>query len=211
MLTAAVAVLALLCLPATSGASSIVEAGEGAPISLNPSDHILVARLSETESEGKAEQDIEGPWSLWAEGKSTPLEPLNGGPETPNESTLGSIEHQLFLYRLNVAGVAGGTSTISYFDSKGEEHTVHRAAWYSPSGVGHEVPVLQEEIFNEEGEGKPAGALGTGIDGAGDVAGIGVIQSGEKLLSRGFFSAGGTSHPERRRRLRPSIRGDRMR
>jgi hypothetical protein len=195
LILAACATLILICLPATAGASSVTEVGEGFPISLNPSDHVLLARLVEREHEGKSEQDLEGPWSIWAGGKSTPLEPLNGGPETPSESALGSIEHELFLYRLNAAGYAGGTSTISYFDGKGEEHTVHRGAWYSPSGVGHEVPVLQEEVFNEEGEGKPASALGFGIDGAGDVAGFGVVQDGEKYLSRGFFSAGGTSHP----------------
>lgn len=125
LLLALFAALALLCPAAPAGASSIVEAGQGAPILLNPSDHLLVASLVEKESKGTTEQDIEGPWSLWAEGKSTPLEPLNGGPETPSESALGSIEHQLFLYRLNAAGEAGGTSTISYF-SEGKEHTVHR-------------------------------------------------------------------------------------
>jgi hypothetical protein len=194
LILAACATLSLICLPAAAGASSVTEVGEGFPISLNPSDHVLLARLVEREQEGKPEQDLEGPWSIWAEGKSTPLEPLNGGPETPSESAFGSIEHELFLYRLNAAGNAGGTSTISYF-REGKEHTVHRAAWYSASGVGHEVPVLQEEVFNEEGEGKPAGALGFGIDGAGDIAGFGVVQDGEKYLSRGFFSAGGTSHP----------------
>ena len=172
--------IATLAAPAAASATSIIDAGAGLPTSLNSSDHILVGRLTiEEEEPGKPEENIAGPWSIWAEGASTPLAPLNGGPETSG-GALGSIEHELFLYRLNDAGDAGGTSTISYF-AEGEEHTIHRAAWYSPSGVGHEVPLLQETVLNSKGESKPAGALGTGIDGAGDVAGIGVVQVGESL------------------------------
>ncbi len=186
--------LTLLCLPAVAGAASVTDAGEGVPLSVNSHDHLLIATLgTEEEKPGEPEEVITGPWSLWADGASTPLSPLNGGPETSNVP-LGEPEHDLFLYRLNAAGDAGGTSTISYF-AEGKEHTVHRAAWYSPSGVGHVVPLLQEEITNEKGESKPAGALGIGIDEAGDVAGIGVVQIGESLRSRGFFSAGGTSSP----------------
>ena len=162
--------LALLGLPASAGAATVTDLGEGFPLSVNPSDHVLLAKLV---IEEKAEENVVGPWSIWAGGKSTPLAPLNGGPET-KEIVLGQPAHQLLLYRLNSAGAAGGTSTVSYF-KEGKEHTVFRAAYYTPDGVGHEVPPLHETITNSKGESVIVGAIGTGIDEAGDVAGIGVV------------------------------------
>ena len=140
------ATLGLLVIPAGANATSVTDAGEGFPLSVNASDHILIAKLTIKEEE----DNITGPWSIWAGGTSTPLVPLNGGPET-SEVALGEPEHQLFLYRLNDAGNAGGTSTISYF-KEGKEHTVHRAVYYTPEGVGHEVSPLHETITNEKGE-----------------------------------------------------------
>jgi len=188
------ALLAVLVAPSLALASSVTDAGEGFPLSINASDHILIAKLVIEEEEGKSEENIAGPWSIWAGGSSTPLAPLNGGPETSGVA-LGEPEHNLFLYRLNAAGVAGGTSTITSGFKEGKEHTVHRAVYYTPDGVGHEVPPLHETITNEKGEPVIVGAFGTGIDGAGDVAGIGVVKVGEHARSRGFFSAGGTAHP----------------
>jgi len=188
------ALLAVLVAPSLALASSVTDAGEGFPLSVNASDHILIAKLVIEEEEGKSQENIAGPWSIWAGGSSTPLAPLNGGPET-KAVALGEPEHSLFLYRLNAAGVAGGTSTITSGFKEGKEHTVHRAAYYTPDGVGHEVPPLHETITNDKGESIVVGALGTGIDEAGDVAGIGVVKVGEHARSRGFFSAGGTSHP----------------
>jgi hypothetical protein len=188
------ALLAVLVAPSLALASSVTDAGEGFPLSVNASDHILIAKLVIEEEEGKSEENIAGPWSIWAGGSSTPLAPLNGGPET-KEVALGEPEHSVFLYRLNAAGVAGGTSTITSGFKEGKEHTVHRAAYYTPDGVGHEVPPLYETITNSKGEPVTVGAIGTGIDGAGDVAGLGVVKVGEHARSRGFFSAGGTAHP----------------
>lgn len=183
-------ILSLLILPAGAMALSLTDAGEGAPISMNSADHILVATITEEEGE----EDVAGPWSIWAAGKSTSLQPLNGGPET-HGGTLGEVFHELFLYRINAAGRVGGTSTISYFDSEDKEHSILRPVWYSPSGEGHEVPLFQETVVNEKGESKPAGGLGTGIDDAGDVVGLGTVQVEGELRAKGFFSAGGTSHP----------------
>jgi Calx-beta domain len=185
----------VLTLPATADAVSITDAGEGFPMSMNSSDHMLVAHLVfEEEEPGKLEETIEGPWSIWAAGKSTPLAPLNGGPET-HGGTLGEVFHELFLYRINAAGRVGGSSTISYFNTEGEEHSLFRPVWFSPDGEGHEVPLFQETVVNKEGEAKPAGGLGTGIDDAGDVVGLGTVQVEGELRGRGFLSAGGTSHP----------------
>ncbi len=187
--------LALLVSPAVASAVSVTDAGEGFPMSMNSSDHILVARLTfEEEEPGKPEENIEGPWSIWASGRSTALAPLNGGPET-HGGTLGEVFHELFLYRINAAGRVGGSSTTSYFDSEGKERSVFRPVWFSPTGEGHEVPLFQETVVNEKGESKPAGGLGTGIDDAGDVVGLGTIQVEGNLRSRGFLSAGGTAHP----------------
>jgi len=182
-----------LAAPPPAVAISVTDAGVGFPLSVNPSDHILIGKLVLEEEEGTKEEDLAGPWSIWADGSSTPLEPLNGGPETTG-TALGEPEHTLFLYRLNAAGVAGGTSTISYL-KEGKEKTVHRAVFYTPDGVGHEVPPLSETILNDKGEPVVVGAFGTGIDEAGDVAGLGVVKAGEHPRARGFFSAGGTAHP----------------
>ncbi|MHB8242520.1 MAG: Calx-beta domain-containing protein [Solirubrobacteraceae bacterium] len=191
LIVAALVALALLALPGGAAALSVTDVGEGFPISMNTSDHILRGQ-SYTEENG--EEGIEGPWSIWAEGKSTSLQPLNGGPET-HGGTVGEVAREMFLYRINAAGRVGGTSTISYFDSKNEEHSIFRPVWFSPTGEAHEVPLFQDTVENEEGETKPAGGLGTGIDDAGDVVGLGTVQVEGQLRSRGFLSAGGTSHP----------------
>lgn len=181
--------LALLVLPAVASASSVTDAGEGFPLSMNSSDQIVVAKLGSEEGE----ETIAGPWSIWSAGKSTPLEPYNGGPEE-SSCVLGALCHNMLALQINAAGRVAGTSTVTYTNEEGHAASVERAVWYSPNGEVHLVPLLQETVKTTKGT-KPAGAIGLGIDAAGDVAGVGVVEVSEKPRARGFLSAGGTAVP----------------
>src|SRR5487761_2011685 len=181
-----------LCLAgaAPAGAAGVVSLGKGFPVALNESDHVLVGNLVHEEVEGKLEESLEGPYSIWAEDKSTTLTPLNG-PE--KHEAKEEPKHELLVANINAAGDVGGSSTVSYTD-EGKERVVFRAVWWGPEGKAHQVPVLQETFTNKEGETFHDPALGAGIDNAGDVAGIGAFQSetGAYLEGRGYFAAGGT-------------------
>lgn len=181
--------LALLALPAVASASSVTDAGEGFPLRMNSSDQIVVATVGFEEGE----ETVAGPWSIWSAGTSTPLAPYNGGPEE-SSCVLGSVCHNLVVLQINDAGRVAGTSTMTYTNEEGHEASVERAVWYSASGEVHLVPLLQERVKTTKGT-KPAGAIGLGIDAAGDVAGVGVVEVGEKARARGFLSAGGTAVP----------------
>jgi hypothetical protein len=186
----------LLSLPAVAGAASVTDVGEGFPTAINASDHIVMGTLGFNEED---EETIKGPWSIWSGvGKSLHLEPLNGEPNGEPESL--DHEHDLFLYDINEAGAVAGSSTV--VNKGGSEPTsLHRAVSFSATGEAHEVPLLQEEIEHENGKGEiestPVGALGTGIDNAGDVVGIGVeeikVDGKPKPAGRAFFAPkGGT-------------------
>jgi hypothetical protein len=168
-----------------AAAPTVTDLGQGFPVSMNASDHVLIGRLTfEGEPE---EEDLSGPWSIWADGKSTALEPLNGEGEEE-----GGFRHELELEQINAAGEAGGTSTINVVDGE-EERSEDRPVIYSPSGVGREVALFQDTFTNEEDEEVPVGGLGFGLDDNGDVIGIGVRQIGGKLRGRGFFAPAGSA------------------
>jgi hypothetical protein len=178
---------ALLLVPSLAEAATATDLGEGFPISLNASDHVLIGRLTIELDEGEQEENLAGPWRIWASGKATALQPLNGPEGAEDEQ-----RHELTLENINDAGEAGGTSTASVFVDD-EELAEDRPAVYSASGEGREIPLLQDTITNKDGEQRPVGGVGVGVDGAGDVAGIGVVQTGGKLVGRGFFVPRGSS------------------
>lgn len=189
LVAAACAALALLAMPSLAAATTVTDLGEGFPVSINASDHVLIGRLT-FDGEGggdAAEEELDGPWSIWAGGKSTSLLPLNG--EGDEE---GSIRHELALEEINDAGEAAGTSTVNVLAGS-EERSEDRPVVYSPSGVGREVQLFQDTFTNEEGEENPIGGLGFGIDNAGDVVGVGAVEIGGKLYGRGFLAPGGSS------------------
>ncbi|HEX4437267.1 MAG TPA: hypothetical protein VH061_10780, partial [Solirubrobacteraceae bacterium] len=178
----------LLIAPAgASAAPTVTDLGEGFPISINSSDHVLIGRLTfEGEPE---EEDLSEPFSIWADGKSTPLAPLNGEGDGEEE---GSFRHELELEQINDAGEAAGTSTVNVVFGEGES-SEDRPVIYSPSGVGREVALFQDTITDDEDEQIPVGGLGIGIDDNGDTVGIGVRQIGDKVRGRGFFAPAGSS------------------
>jgi hypothetical protein len=176
----------LLGLPAVAGAASITDVGEGFPFAINASDHILLGKFEPAE-DGE-EENLKGPWSIWASNKSTPILPLNGPVEHEDEP--GSPRVELFLDGINASGQVAGTSTVA-LQQGDEEVSDDRPVWYSPSGEGHQVPIFQETIKNEKGEPRDVGGLGYGIDDKGDVVGIGVVEADGKASLRGFFAAGG--------------------
>jgi hypothetical protein len=202
----ALCLAALLLLPGAAGATSISEVGgsEGVPTSINASDQMVIGGelvIEENETTHELEENIEEPWSIWNGSKAVHVEPLNGEPNGESESL--DHEHNLFLYNINASGQAGGSSTITTSGSGENEKTTHRAVWVSPAGEVHEVPLLQAELQREPSEGVfesfPAGSLGTGIDDAGDVVGIGVeeikVDNKPKAGGRGFFDRSGTASP----------------
>jgi hypothetical protein len=181
-----VALLALCIAPATpAAAASVVDLGKGFPLALNESDHVVIGQLVEEESEGKTEETSEGPWSIWAEGKSTQLQPLNGAEK---HETSEDPRHELSIGNINAAGDVAGSSTEAFTD-EGSERVTLRPVWFGPKGEAHEVPVLQEYFTNKEGEAFHLGGLGAGIDDAGDVVGTDGFQPapGADVESRGFL------------------------
>ena len=190
------AALALLVAPAAASAASITEVGEGFPVSMNASDHILIAKLGEEDGE----ETLEAPWSIWSGGKSVHLEPINGEP-APGETQSLDHEHALDLDNINEAGQVGGSSTV--VNEETPTATLRRAVSITPTGEFHEVPLLEEEIEKENSKGervsRRVGSIGTGIDNAGDIVGIGVegieVEGKPKAFARGFFDKGGTTSP----------------
>jgi len=186
--------LGLLLIPAGANAASITDVGEGFPLSINASDHILIGKFVEEEEEGKLVENLTGPWSIWTAAKSTTLLPLNGPveheeePETDGKPASPRVE--MSLYGINESGQVGGTSTVALQEGD-EEISDDRPVWFSPDGEGHQVPIFQEQIKDGDGEPRHVGGIGLGIDNAGDVVGIGVIEGDDKALPRGFFAAAG--------------------
>jgi hypothetical protein len=188
--------LGLLLVPAGASAASVTAVGEGFPLSMNSSDHILVGKLGFEEDEGVLEETLEGPWSIWAAGKSTRLEPLNGEPNGEPESL--DHEHKLELDNINEAGQVGGSSTVASVVGS-ETKSLYRAVSITPTGTATEVPLFQEELerenSKEELESYRVGSLGTGIDNAGDVVGIGAeeakIDGKPRAVGRAFFAPAG--------------------
>jgi hypothetical protein len=176
----------LLGLPMAADAASVTDVGEGFPFAINASDHILLGKFEPAE-DGE-EENLKGPWSIWASNKSTPILPLNGPVEHEDEP--GNPRVELFLDGINASGQVSGTSTVD-LQQGDEEVSDDRPVWYSPSGEGHQVPIFQETIKNKEGEPMDVGGLGYGIDDKGDVVGIGVVEADEEASLRGFFAAGG--------------------
>lgn len=181
---------ALLCvLPASASATSVSDAGEGFPLSMNASDHMLLAKfVIEEEEPGKPEENFEAPWTIWANGKSTKLEPLNG----EGKGEAGEYpEHEMFLYNINSQGDVAGSSTVAYTEGS-EERSILNPVWYGPEGQGHQVPLLQKEVDNKKGEPHRVGGVGTGIDDAGDVVGIDAVAGANgDVIGRGVFAPGG--------------------
>jgi hypothetical protein len=196
------AAIALLGAPAAASAASITDLGEGFPVSMNASDHILLAKLGEEDGE----ETLEAPWSIWSGGKSVHLEPINGEP-APGETQSLDHEHELDLDNINEAGQVGGSSSV--VNEETPTTTLSRAVSTTATGEVHEVPLLEEEIEKENSKGervsRRVGSLGTGIDNAGDIVGIGVegieVEGKPKAFARGFFDKGGTASP-------PEVVGD---
>jgi hypothetical protein len=195
VICAAALLVALLGLCATAApvadAAHVVALGKGFPLGINESDHVVLGQLVEEEGEeGKIEENFEGPWSIWAEGKSSTLKPLNGaekhekGEEPRHELVLGGS--------INAAGDVAGTSTQAFTD-EGKERITLRPVWFGPKGEAHEVPILQEYFTNNEGEAFHLGGYGAGIDDAGDVVGTDGVQPSPAadVESRGVFAASG--------------------
>ncbi len=168
-------------------AANVIDAGTGVPFALNESDHILIAQLTEKEGE----EDIEGPWSIWAEGKSTALKPLNGAEKHEEDE---KPKHELFLYNINSAGDVGGWSTETVTDN-GEEKGLPRPVWFGPKGEPHEVPLLQDTFTNKKGETFHDIGLGVGIDDHGNVAATDGYQpeAGANVAARATIAPGGGS------------------
>lgn len=181
------AALVALAMAAPAHAASVTSIGKGFPYLLNESDHVVLARLVLEEGE----ENLTGPWSVWAEGKSTALKPLNGA-EKHEEGE--NPRHELFIGGINGSGDLGGSSTIAFTD-EGKERAVLRPVWFGPGGEPHEVAMLQESFTNKKSETFHEGGFGLGIDEAGDVAGTEGYQpeSGANVTSRAVLVARGGS------------------
>ena len=184
-LAAALCGLTLVSAPPAARAANVVEVSNGIPFTLNESDHILVAKITEE----AGEVNVEGPWSIWAEGKSTPLKPLNGAEKHEGEEE--TPKHELALVNINSAGDVGGSSTELVTDN-GEERVIVRPVWFDPKGEPHEVPLLQEFFTNEKEETLHDIGLGAGIDDAGNVAATDAYQPepGARVQSRAVIGPG---------------------
>jgi hypothetical protein len=183
-----IALLALLALalPVAANAGAVTDLGANVfPYAINNSDHVLLGKFALVGGEEgeEPEEEFAGPWAIWAGGQTTPLAPLNGPEGGGKRVEANSINEQ---------GDVAGSATIEVTE-EGVERSLLRPVWYSPTGEGHTVPVLEEKATDSENKQHYVTGQGTGIDDAGDVVGIGFVQAapGGKPLGRGFFAAGG--------------------